>query len=99
MDQKILYHVDIVNSKADVYGNRYWFMTVTRNSDGLTASGIISGGESNCTYAMRELSGGDWGRFSYSRKEIGYREYKRITKNMPFIGCRAEEIISCLKFA
>ena len=99
MENQILYHAEIINSKTDVNGNRYWCMIVTRNSDGLTASGIISGGESNCTYAMRELSGGDWGRFSYGRKEVGYREYKRITKNMPYIGCTADDIIASLKFA
>ena len=99
MDQKILYHVDIVNSKSDVYGNRYWFMTVIRNSDGLTASGIFDGGESNGIYAMYELCNQDWNRFSYSRKEVGYREYKKLTKGMQYIGCRADQVILGLKFA
>jgi hypothetical protein len=96
---KILYHAEIVNSKTDVNGNRYFCMIVTRNSDGLRASGIISGGQSYCTYAMRELTGGEWGRFSYTVVELPIREYNRLVKNMGYIGCTAEEIIASLKFA
>lgn len=88
----IKYHALIINSKCDIYGNRYFSMIVTNNLTGKIAKGKISGGESNCTYAMRQLSG-NWEEFSYDTKEMPIREYNRLVKDFPYIGCTQDEII------
>lgn len=91
MKQKILYALHIINSKADVYGNRYFAMTVTRMSDGRTACGKIYGGESNCTYATKKLSGG-WDRYIYTTAELPIRKFNRETRDWPYLGCSPDEI-------
>jgi hypothetical protein len=93
MDNKILYYAEIINSKMDVNGNRYFSLLITRTSDGKTAKGKISGGESNCTYAMRQLCGESWDNFRYTRVELPIRDYNRLVKNWQYLGCTAEEII------
>lgn len=92
MENKIKYTLEILNSKSDIYGNRYFAMVVTRTSDGATAHGNISGGESNCTSAIMNLSGGEWGHFTYTRSELPIREFKRMTKYWPYLGCTPKEI-------
>lgn len=88
---KILYTMTILNSRADIYGNRYFSMLVTRTEDGAQARGTISGGESNCTIALNKLSGG-WDSYTYAREELPIREYNRLTKGWPYLGCTPEDI-------
>jgi hypothetical protein len=85
-------HLDIIKSKPDIYGNSYVGMIVTRLSDNKQASGYISGGPSNCQIALKELTGGEWGNFTYTEKEIGIRNWNRMFKNAPYLGCTPEDI-------
>ena len=91
MNQKILAHVNIYNSKIDSNGNTYWSMDITRNSDGAFAKGEISGYESNCLHAARVLFG-DSSRFTCTRVEMGLCKFSRFIKGWDYLGCRSEEI-------
>ena len=91
MEFKILYHVDIINSKQDFYGNCYWCMIVTDNQTGNRASGKISGDYSNIEAGMLEICK-HWDRFTKSNIEVSKREFHRITTNMKYVGCCADEI-------
>lgn len=88
---KILYTLHVINSRSDIYGNRYFAMIVTRTEDGATAHGLISGGESNCTLAVNKLAGG-WDRYEYTTAELPIREYNRKVKGWPYLGCTPEDI-------
>jgi hypothetical protein len=88
---KIKAHVLILKSKIDLNGNSYYSCIITRTSDGKMARGQISGGESNVTYAMRVYFD-NWESFIYTVQELPKREYNRLTKSFPYIGCTPDEI-------
>jgi len=90
-ENKVKAHAEINNSKCDINGNRYFCAVITRTSDGARAGGQITGGESNVTYSLRQFFG-DWGSFIYTRVELPIREYNKLTKNMPYLGCTPDEI-------
>jgi hypothetical protein len=94
MNKQIKYVLFVHNSKADIYGNRYYSMSVIRTTDGASAYGTISGGESNCTYALRKLAESEGVEFTYSIREYPIREYNRIVKGWQYIGCTDDQIIS-----
>lgn len=85
-----LYHVDILNSKRDSSGNRYFVMIVTRNSDGKIVTSKVES-SSNARDVTRIMTGGDWGYFTYSESEIGIREFNKLYKKAPYLGCYSED--------
>ena len=96
MTGPIEYTVEIISSKADRYGNRYFAAIITRTSDGAAAKGKVDGGASNVEYAMRELTNGSrsFGSRSFTTylQEMPIREYDRLTKHFPLLGSRPGEI-------
>lgn len=89
---KILYVLNILHSRPDLYGNRYYSIEVIRTSDGATARGTISGGESNCTYALRLLAEAEETQYTSTVTELPIREYNRLVKNWPYMGCTPDQI-------
>lgn len=91
---KISVIANIINSRRDIYGNCYYAMTVTNTLTGASAHGTISGGESNCTYAIRKLVEFYFPEteYQYYTKELPIREYNRLVKDWQYIGCTPEEI-------
>lgn len=89
-ENKIKVVLEIVNSKADVYGNRYFAIRATRTSDGASAVGKVPHG-SNARSAIIDIVG-DWENFIYIEKVIAIRDFNWLTKNFPYIGCTGEEI-------
>lgn len=82
---KIKYHLDIITSKADKYGNSYTCYTITRNKDGKQVVGKGST-PSNLKSSVRELAGGDWSSFTYSEMEMPIREFNRLEKTRDYFG-------------
>lgn len=93
---RIGYVAHVVNSKRDINGNCYWFMTVTRTSDGAHATGIVNGGQSNCTYAVWQLAKSKKSEYTYTIEELPIREFKRRTKDMVYLGCTPDQIIPAI---
>jgi hypothetical protein len=89
---KILAVLEIIQSKPDIYGNTYTAMVVTNTETGKIASGKISGGSSNCEYALLEMTGGEWGNFTTSKVEIGIREWNRRFNHAEYLGCTPDQI-------
>ena len=97
MNNRIGYVLTVYNSKADIYGNRYYAIGVTRTSDGATGKGIISGGESNCVYAIRKMAEIDDTQYYYDKQELPIREYNRLVKGWDYIGCTEDQIIPAIQ--
>jgi hypothetical protein len=97
MNKPIGYILTVYNSKADLYGNRYYSMQCTRTSDGATGKGTISGGESNCTYAIRKLAEAEGVGYYYDIVEKPIREYDRMIKGWDYIGCTEDQIIPAIQ--
>jgi hypothetical protein len=91
MENKIKAVLTVYHSKRDVYGNCYYGMIINRTSDGNTAWGIISGDDSNCTYAIRTMLG-DSREFVFNNIELPKRQFNRLTANWKYIGCTPDEI-------
>jgi hypothetical protein len=87
------FYSTIYYSRRDIYGNVYWAMAVERASDGKTAHGTISGGESNCTWALRALAEKHEAEEKHTVHELPIRQYNRMVKDWPYIGCTDDEII------
>lgn len=83
--------VHVINSRSDAYGNRYFAFIATRTQDGATATGIISGDDSNLAYAMQKMFGG-YGSFILIREELPIRQWERKTKSWQYAGCTPDEI-------
>jgi len=93
-------HLQILNSKADIYGNRYWAFVYTDNASGNQVKGLISGGESNIDCIRHDWNGKNtgWNRgIVVSREEMKIREFNRHTKKWRYAGCRPEEIRNYIK--
>jgi hypothetical protein len=84
--------IESVNSKSDMYGNRYFFMRYTDTKSGKTIEGNISGGESNIRSIIREM-GLEYSDVYFNTIELPIREYNRQSKGLEYAGCRAEEIV------
>jgi len=95
--QRIGYVGSIVHSKIDRNGNTYWAMKIHRTRDGRSAIGTISGGEGNGTYALRVWAEAEKCRYSYSVCEVPIREFGRLTRDWPYLGCTTAEIIAHAK--
>jgi len=90
----ILGILNCINSRADLYGNRYWAFQYTDCETGNTVRGTISGGESNVYAIIREM-GQTSETVHYIRTEdMPIREYNRTVKTWQYAGCRPEELVA-----
>ena len=95
---KIGYVAEIFNSAADRAGNVYWAMSVVRTEDGAQAFGTVTGGESNCTWALRLMSKQDgFVDYHYSTGEMRIRAFNNRVKDWPHLWCTDDEIIPALR--
>jgi len=91
--------LDIINSKADIYGNRYWAFRYTDHETGNNVEARISGGESNINAIrchMGKVDGWDSG-INTKRTEMKIREFNRLTKDWPHAGCSPEDLANYIK--
>jgi hypothetical protein len=82
--------LDCINSRADMYGNRYWAFRYTDTVTGKQVTGMVSGGESNISAIVREMDL-DWESVYYTRHELPIREFNRTTKDWAYAGCRPND--------
>jgi len=94
MTERIMVVLEIVNSKTDINGNRYFVMIATRVCDRATAFGRVAHG-SNARGAICQLVG-NWDGFIYSEREMPIREFNNRTGHWGYMGCGHDEIISNL---
>jgi len=83
MSKRIKWTVHTVNSKGDVYGNRYWFATYTRMSDGKSAT-FTANARSNAESLCHDLGGG-WEHVQTTTEELPIREWNRRAKDLPYL--------------
>ena len=83
--------LQIINSKRDRYGNCYWAFQYTDTKSGNAVRGAISGADSNILAAMRYVPC-EGLELHYTTKEVGCREFDRLTKDWPYAGCTPEEL-------
>ena len=82
-EQKLKIAVEIISSKADVYGNRYHYFNAIQLKDGATAKGQISS-ESNARYLFNKFFD-EYGHILFFEKTISIREFNRAVKNYQYI--------------
>ena len=86
------YHLTIYSSVPDSFGNSYVAMEVMQEPGRKSAVGTISGGPSNCKSALKQLTGGEWGNFTYDEFTLPIREWDRLFTHAPYLGCTPDEI-------
>ena len=87
--------LECINSRADMYGNRYWAFVWT-DCRGTSVSATIRGGESNISDVIREM-GLDCKQCLYTREEMPIREFNRLTRDWPYAGCPPKDIANFIK--
>ena len=91
--------LEALYSRRDRNGNCYWALRFTDCESGRTVCGTVCGGESNIN-AIRQHWGkeGDWdGSIIFRVTDMGYREFRRLTKDWPHAGCRPEDLASFIR--
>lgn len=106
MANKIKAILDCINSNPDSSGNRYWAFRYTDTETGKQVVGIVSGGESNISAILRYMPGtskdglADWDSVYYTRHELPKREFRTLTADWPYAGCRPDdELVPFIKKA
>jgi hypothetical protein len=89
MSIEIVAHV--INSKMDVNGNCYFVAELTRVSDNAFARGHVDGGSGHLEYALKQWFG-SWDKILVTEEELPIREFNRMVKNWPYLGCTYDEI-------
>ena len=93
---KIKWTVHTVNSKSDINGNRYWFATYTRMSDGKSAT-VMANAQSNAESMCRQLAGDNWNATKSTTQEIGIRDWNHRSKDLPYMNdCSFKEFKKAL---
>jgi len=98
MKTKILYIVIHYNSKRDINGNCYWAARITRTRDGKSIE-LKTPHYSNLNSAMKDFTGGEWGRFYETTRELSIRDFNGMTKSWPYFGCTSIDIVPAIKKA
>jgi hypothetical protein len=84
------------NAKADINGNRYWAFRWINTRTGREVVGTDCGGESNVSAIVRAM-GLDWSTCRYERREMGIREFNRMTKGWAYAGCCPDALAAYIK--
>lgn len=98
-----MYFIDFteISSLPDRFGNCYYAIELTNNTNQSTYAATISG--DNARAALFQYIGRDWeyvrGFCNLHTQRLGIREFNRFTKNLPHAGCTGEEISAHLKAA
>jgi len=74
----------IYNSKTDIHGNRYWAVMLFNPDTGQEAHGTISAPNVDTREAREEL------KWHINCEEFSIREFNRLTKHWPHLGCQWE---------
>ena len=91
--------LEIVSSKMDINGNRYWAFSFTDYATGKTVCASISGGHSNIsaiTFGWSEP--GEYDRtIEVTCREMPIRAFNKLTKSFPYAGCTPAQLREWIK--
>lgn len=84
----------ILNSKPDIYGNRYWGFIYYDLPTGKTVYGKTTGGDSNIYAILNGWDGVDgWNRsVAVYREELPIRAFNKRVRPWEYAGCDPDEI-------
>lgn len=93
--------LECLNSKADIYGNRYFAFRYTDTATGKTVSGKISGGQSNISSIPYYLHGESYEPrdIYYTNEELPIRQFNHLTKQWSYAGCQPQDLAQWIKAA
>ena len=85
--------LEIMNSRSDMYGNRYWAFRYTDHETGAVVE-ALGDHESNIHMMLLRWDGAeDWCRTVLeTREERPIRQFNQITKGWKYAGCQGEDI-------
>lgn len=93
--------LEILNSRLDVNGNRYWAFRFTDFITGREVVATYSGGESNARAMLHGWNPDqpqDWDRsIMVEESELKIREFNRLVKDWPYAGCEPAELRQFVK--
>jgi hypothetical protein len=86
-------------SRRDINGNTYWALRYVDYATGCEVVGTISGGEGNINAIRMGFSApGEWDRgIECITVEHGIRDFNRLTKDWPYLGCDPDELRAAIK--
>ena len=95
---KFTARLNIINSKTDTNGNRYWAFTFTDFETGKIAEGT-GDGESNINGMIRYWNApNDWDRsIIVDREELPIRQFNRRVKGWKYAGCLPEDVAKFIR--
>ncbi len=94
---KYVADLQCLNSRPDFAGNRYWGFCWTDRRTGKAVAATISGNDSNIRGIITAM-GLDSDRVFYSRcEDMPIRVYNLWVKDLPYAGCRPEDIANFIK--
>ena len=99
MSRTITATLTTYNSKADRAGNRYWAFQWFDHETGKVVCAKISGGESNIN-AIRAYWNNPQGWddcIVCLSKELGIREFAKLTKDWTYAGCNPEDLAKFIR--
>lgn len=81
--------LSVINSRSDIYGNRYWAMSLRHISGKMLGAGTVCA--DNVPWFISEGLG-----WHVERHELPIREFNRVTKGWSHAGCGIGEIVKNL---
>ncbi len=90
--------INITNSKADRYGNRYGFVEYICNETGRTVTFNATNAWQNARLLYRAM-GFDSREVDTNEREIGIREFDRTVKGMRYGGCSHHDMAEFVRNA
>ena len=97
---EINYSLECFNSKADIYGNRYWAFCFTELATGKSVVGRFGGGESNIYAVLCYWNNPNrWDRsIRFQRiQDMPIRRFNVMVKDYPYAGSQPEELAKFIR--
>jgi hypothetical protein len=98
LDEKVAkYIITKINSRSDMYGNRYWAVEATNLKNDKQVQGRVGANNIDGVGQYWDVYDG-WDRsIHFQERELPIREFNRLTKNWPYFGSDTEEIAANLR--
>lgn len=88
---------EVVYSKRDRSGNCYYYLIYTDVATGIQVEGVVD--TVSNTRSLYMAFGWDIKTIYCTEREISVRQYEARVKNMPYLGCSAEDMCARIKEA
>ncbi len=92
---KIKATLEIINSKADIYGNRYFAFVWTDNETGKSVTADLASSDNvRLSYYSMGLTSPE---LNTVQTEMPIRQFNRFVKGLPYAGCASDDIAKFIK--